>query len=46
TFSTELVKLDAYHQLDFYLSYQVKKTMKLFIDARNITNQNVVEVYG
>ncbi|MBS1543080.1 MAG: TonB-dependent receptor, partial [Bacteroidetes bacterium] len=46
-FKTENVTLDAYALLDVYIEYKPgKERWKLFIDAKNVLNQDYMEVYG
>jgi vitamin B12 transporter len=46
TFETELKELKSYHNLDVYAAYQAHSSVKIFVDLRNITNQQYFEVYG
>lgn len=46
TFSTDLVQLKPYHNLDLHVSYQALASVKIFADFRNITNQQYAETYG
>ena len=47
TFGTEKVTLDSYALLDVYLEYKLSKgKIKLFVDAKNLLNQDYMEVYG
>lgn len=47
TFDTEKVTLDSYALLDVYLEYKLSKgKIKLFVDAKNLLNQDYMEVYG
>ncbi len=47
TFDTEKVTLDSYALLDVYLEYKLwKGKIKLFVDAKNLLNQDYMEVYG
>ncbi|MDP2159639.1 MAG: TonB-dependent receptor, partial [Flavobacterium sp.] len=46
TFNTERVKLDSYFTIDFYAEFKAAKQIKLFIDLKNITDENFVEVVG
>jgi len=46
TFSTDLVQLQSYHNLDLHVSYMAHTSVKVFADARNITNQQYAETYG
>jgi vitamin B12 transporter len=46
TFTTEKKNLKAYYNLDVFASYQVVKFIKVFIDLRNVTNQEYVDLYG
>jgi vitamin B12 transporter len=46
TFATEKKILGSYYNLDAYAAYQVHKLVKLFVDLRNITDQQYSELYG
>ncbi len=46
TYKTENVDLTAYFMLNFYGSYQVAKLVKIFVDAKNITNARYQDAYG
>jgi vitamin B12 transporter len=46
TFATEKKVLGAYYNLDVYASYKAASFVKLFIDLRNITNQQYFDLYG
>ena len=46
TFATENKVLGAYYNLDAYAAYQIKSFVKLFVDLRNITNQEYFDLYG
>ena len=46
TFATEKKVLGAYYNLDVYASYKAVSFVKLFIDLRNITNQQYFDLYG
>ncbi len=46
TFTTENKVLSAYYNLDAYAAYQIKSFAKLFVDLRNITNQEYFDLYG
>lgn len=46
TFNTETVTLDAYTTLDIYGEYQFSKSIKAYIDLRNLTNQLYFDTYG
>lgn len=46
TFKTEKKNLGSYYNLDAYASYQVHTSIKLFVDLRNITDQQYSELYG
>jgi vitamin B12 transporter len=39
-------KMPAYYTLDFYVGYAASKKAKLFIDLKNITNQEYFEIVG
>jgi vitamin B12 transporter len=45
TFTNDQVSLKAYQLLDFYTEVSVGK-FKLFMDSKNLLNQNYFEVYG
>lgn len=46
-YGTEQVTLKAYTLLNFYAEYGIlKKALKLFVDARNLTDADFMEVYG
>lgn len=46
-FSTQSVSLSAYQLLDIYAEYKlINGRIKLFIDAKNILDQDYTEVYG
>lgn len=46
TFSTDLVQLKSYHNLDVHVSYMAHTSVKVFADFRNITNRQYAETYG
>ena len=46
TFTTDSATLDAYALLDVYAEYKFGNHVKLFIDAKNILNQEYSEVTG
>ena len=47
TFGTDKVSLAAYALLDVYIEYKFwKDRLKVFIDAKNLLNQDYMEVYG
>ncbi|ULQ52446.1 TonB-dependent receptor plug domain-containing protein [Flavihumibacter fluvii] len=46
TFEAEPKDLDAYYNLDLYVKYTVLKTLYIYADFRNITNQQYFELYG
>jgi vitamin B12 transporter len=46
SFETEQQVLSAYYTADLYAAYQVQKSVKLFLDIRNITNQEYFDIYG
>ncbi len=47
TFVTENVNLDAYALLNLYLEYKLyKDKVKVFLDAKNLLNQDYMEVFG
>ena len=45
-FRTETVILDAYTTLDIYSEYQISKSVKAYIDLKNLTNKQYFDVYG
>lgn len=45
-FNLKTITLQAYQLLDIYLEYQLIKKTKIFLDLRNVLNQNYMEVYG
>jgi vitamin B12 transporter len=46
-FSTKSVDLASYQLLDIYAEYKLASgKLKLFVDAKNLLNQNYAEVYG
>jgi vitamin B12 transporter len=46
TFDTEKKELSAYYNLDVFAAYQAAKSVKVFVDLRNITNQEYSDLYG
>ncbi len=46
TYETESKQLAAYYNADVYISYQPIKSLKLYADFRNITNQLYFDLYG
>ncbi len=46
TFATEKKVLSAYYNADIYAAYQVKKSIKIFIDLRNVTNRIYFDQFG
>ena len=47
TFASEIVNLDAYALLNLYLEYKLfNEKVKVFVDAKNLLNQDYMEVYG
>ncbi len=46
SFSTERVRLDRYYTIDLYAEYKAARQIKLFIDLKNITDKDFVEVVG
>ncbi len=46
TYATEKKELKSYYNLDVYAAYQAIKSIKIFIDLRNVTNQQYFDVYG
>jgi vitamin B12 transporter len=45
-YGTQQINLDAYVLLNFYAEYNLGKLLKLFVDARNLTDADFMEVYG
>ncbi len=45
TFESEIVALDSYGILDFYISQQVNNHIKLFAGVSNITNEKYEEIF-
>jgi len=45
-FASEKVKMDAYYNLDLHAAYKAFSFLSLFVDLRNITDQQYYEVYG
>ena len=46
-FDNEEVDLKSFHLLDVYTEYAILKgKLKLFLDAKNLMNQNYYEAYG
>jgi vitamin B12 transporter len=46
SFSTKETKLNSYNLLDYYADYKISKSLKVFVDLRNILNQSYQEIYG
>ncbi len=46
TFPSSIAKLKSYTLVNFYAEYQLIKSLKLFIDVKNITNASYAEVLG
>ena len=46
TYKTENVILAAYSTIDFYVEYKFTKTIKAYIDAKNLTNNSYTDIYG
>ncbi len=46
TFETEKKLLNAYYNVDLYAAYQVLKSVKIFVDLRNVTNKEYFDLYG
>lgn len=46
SFSTKEIELQSYNLLDFYADYKFNKSLKIYLDLRNILNQNYQEIYG
>ena len=45
TFTNDIVTLNAYGILDYYLSYTVNETIRIFTGVSNITNEKYEEVF-
>lgn len=46
-YTSKLVNLAGYQLLDLYIEYRLAENkVRLFVDAKNILNQNYMEVYG
>jgi len=46
-FNAEIVELDSYALLDFYAEYKMLDgKLRIFVDAKNLLNENYREVYG
>jgi vitamin B12 transporter len=46
TYSTERKELKAYYNLDLYAAYQLRPSIKFFVDLRNLTDQLYNDQYG
>jgi vitamin B12 transporter len=46
TFDTEKKVLKDYYNMDVYAAYQAVKSIKIFVDFRNVTNQEYFDLYG
>jgi vitamin B12 transporter len=46
TYKTENVILEAYSTIDFYVEYKFTKTIKAFVDAKNLTDTSYTDIYG
>jgi vitamin B12 transporter len=46
TYKTENVILEGYSTIDFYAEYKFTKTIKAYIDAKNLTNTTYTDIYG
>jgi vitamin B12 transporter len=46
TYKTENVTLEAYSTIDFYAEYKFTKTIKAYIDAKNLTDTSYTDIYG
>jgi vitamin B12 transporter len=46
TYKTENVKLEGYSTVDFYAEYKFTKTIKAYLDAKNLTDTKYVDIYG
>jgi vitamin B12 transporter len=40
------VELDGYHTIDLYTEYRVNRRVKVYVDAKNLTDQEYFEVLG
>ena len=38
--------MNAYYNVDLYAAYQVLKSVKIFVDLRNVTNKEYFDLYG
>lgn len=45
TFVNEIVVLDSYGILDYYISHQINKNLKVFAGVTNLTNEEYQEIY-
>jgi vitamin B12 transporter len=46
TYKTENVILEGYSTIDFYAEYKFTKTIKVYIDAKNLANTSYTDIYG
>jgi vitamin B12 transporter len=46
TFNTETVTLNPYTTLDVYGEYQSSKSIKAYVDLKNLTNKQYFDTYG
>lgn len=46
TFQSLFVDLDSYVTLDLYQEYRINDQWKVFLDLRNLTNQQLFDLYG
>jgi vitamin B12 transporter len=45
TFANELVVLESFGVLDYYISHQVNDHLKIFAGVNNLTNEKYEEIY-
>jgi vitamin B12 transporter len=46
TYGTENTVLKAYQTIDLYANYKISRSLKMYIDLKNITNQTYFDSYG
>ena len=46
TYKTESVILEGYSTIDFYAEYKFSKTIKAYIDAKNLNDTSYTDIYG
>ena len=46
TYKTETVILEGYSTIDFYAEYKFTKTIKAYVDAKNLTDTSYTDIYG